>query len=80
MNWPDPTVTLFDDLFLGKYKRYKRKILAQSQIATREKISYTKKYIYLVLLNWLSQNILELINFYSRYNLIKIPNQLVKIY
>ena len=21
MNWPDPTVMLFDSLFLGKYKR-----------------------------------------------------------
>ena len=24
MKWPDPTATLFDSLFLGKYKREER--------------------------------------------------------
>ena len=36
MNWPapaspDPTVTLFDCLFIGKYKRKGREILTQLQ-------------------------------------------------
>ena len=30
MNWPDPTVTLFDGLFLRKYKRWGPEILIQS--------------------------------------------------
>ena len=29
MNLPDPTVTLFDGLFLGKYKRWRREILTR---------------------------------------------------
>ena len=29
MNRPDPTVTLYDGLFLGKYKRYRQEILTQ---------------------------------------------------
>ena len=30
MNRPDPIITLFDDLYLGKYKRYGHEILTQS--------------------------------------------------
>ena len=29
VNQPDPTVTLYDGLFLGKYKRYRSKILTE---------------------------------------------------